>query len=244
MATRRTVIKAVATASAATAILGKHAWAEQTQLTWQSFPAGEHGFFRAPVLISGAREAVLIDGGFTLSDGRTVAEAIKRSGKQLTHIYISQSDPDYYFGLAPIKAAFPDAQVVAASATVVAIKASVEKKLATWSPQLKDNGPQTLADIVMPQPFDSRAMSLEGHAIEIVDAVGLANRRYLRVQSLNAVVGGVLIFSGVHVWTADTPGAEGRAAWVRNLDAIIARKPLDSGSRSHGNNRCDRPIGC
>jgi glyoxylase-like metal-dependent hydrolase (beta-lactamase superfamily II) len=225
MATRRTFIKAVAAAGAATTILGHRAWAAPAKLTLQSFPAGEHGFFRAPVLISGGREAVLIDGGFTLSDGRSVAEAIKRSGKQLTHIYISQSDPDYYFGLAPIKAAFPSAEVIAASATVAAIKANVEKKLATWSPQLKDNGPQTLADIVMPKAFESGAVSVEGQDIEIIDATGLANRRYLKVPSLNAIVGGVLVFAGVHVWTADTSGAEGRAAWVRNLEAMIALKP-------------------
>jgi glyoxylase-like metal-dependent hydrolase (beta-lactamase superfamily II) len=225
MATRRTFIKAVAAAGAATTILGHRAWAAPAKLTLQSFPAGEHGFFRAPVLISGGREAVLIDGGFTLSDGRSVAEAIKRSGKQLTHIYISQSDPDYYFGLAPIKAAFPNAEVIAASATVAAIKANVEKKLSTWSPQLKDNGPQTLADIVMPKAFESQAISVEGQDIEIIDATGLANRRYLRVPSLNAIVGGVLVFAGVHVWTADTSGAEGRAAWVRNLEAMIALKP-------------------
>ena len=81
--------------------------AANTRLTWKHFPAGEHGFFRAPVLISGAREAVLIDGGFTLPDGKALVEAIKASGKKLTTIYISQSDPDYYFSLAPIKAAFP-----------------------------------------------------------------------------------------------------------------------------------------
>ncbi|WP_426138951.1 MBL fold metallo-hydrolase [Pseudomonas sp. DWP3-1-2] len=225
MATRRTVIKAFAAASAATALLGKSAWGANSALTWQAFPADEHGFFRAPVLISGAREAVLIDGGFTLSDGRAVAEAIKASGKQLTTVYISQSDPDYYFGLGPVRAMFPDAQVIAATATVEAIKANVEKKLATWGPQLKDNGPQALADIVMPKAFDGRVLTLEGHAIEIVDAAGLANRRYLWVPSLNAVMGGVLVFAGVHVWTADTSGAEGRVAWVRNLDAIIARKP-------------------
>lgn len=33
-----------------------------TELTWLHFPACEHGVFRAPVLISGTREAVLIDG--------------------------------------------------------------------------------------------------------------------------------------------------------------------------------------
>ena len=54
---------------------------------------------------------------------------------------------------------------------------------------------------------------------------GLANRRYVWVPSLNAIFGGVLVFSGVHVWTADTQGTEARAAWVKTLDAMAARKP-------------------
>lgn len=226
MTTRRDVIKTVAAAAVATANLGVHqAMAATTPLTWKHFPAGENGFFRAPVLISGASEAVLIDGGFTLPDGRALAEAIKASGKKLTTIYISQSDPDYYFSLAPIKAAFPGAKVIAASATIAAIKGNVEKKLATWGPQLKDNGPQALADIVMPEAFDGRSLTLEGQTIELADADGLANRRYIWVPSLNAVFGGVLVFSGVHVWTADTQGAEARASWVKTLDAMAARKP-------------------
>ncbi len=194
-------------------------------LTWKHFPAGQNGFFRAPVLISGATEAVLIDGGFTLPDGKAVADAIKATGKTLTTIYISQSDPDYYFSLGPIKAAFPDAKVIAATATVEAIKGSVEKKLAVWGPQLKENGPQTLDDVVIPEAFDEKTLTVDGETIEIVEAEGLANRRYLFVPSLNAVFGGVLIFNGVHVWTADTNSAELRAAWVANLEKIAARKP-------------------
>lgn len=194
-------------------------------LTWKHFPAGQNGFFRAPVLVSGGTEAVLIDGGFTLPDGKVVADAIKATGKKLTTIYISQSDPDYYFSLGAIKASFPDARVIAATETVAAIKASVDKKLATWGPQLKENGPQTLAEVVMPEVFEGKTLIVDGETIEIVDAEGLANRRYLFVPSLNAVLGGVLIFSGVHVWTADTPTKELRAAWIANLRKIAARKP-------------------
>ncbi|MDR3452403.1 MAG: MBL fold metallo-hydrolase [Rhodoferax sp.] len=227
MTTRRNAIKTVTAAAVATAILGvKTAMAANTQLTWKHFPAGEHGFFRAPVLISGASEAVLIDGGFTLPDGKALAEAIKTNGKKLTTIYISQSDPDYYFSLAPIKAAFPEAKVIAASATIAAIKGNVEKKLATWAPQLKENGPQALTDIVMPEAFDGRTLTVDGQTVEIVDADSLANRRYIWVPSLNAIFGGVLLFSGVHVWTADTQGAEARAAWVKTLDTMAARKPV------------------
>ena len=78
---------------------------------------------------------------------------------------------------------------------------------------------------MLPEAFDGRSLTVDGDTIEIVDADGLANRRYLWVPSLNAVFGGVLVFSGVHVWTADTPTPEQRAAWRATLDAIAARKP-------------------
>src|ERR1043166_3863608 len=68
-------------------------------ITWTHFPAGEQGFYRAPVLLKGRTEAILIDGGFTLSDGRKLAAAIQATGKRLTTVYVSQSDPDYYFSL-------------------------------------------------------------------------------------------------------------------------------------------------
>ncbi|NOW48909.1 glyoxylase-like metal-dependent hydrolase (beta-lactamase superfamily II) [Novosphingobium sp. SG751A] len=194
-------------------------------LTWQCFPAGENGFYRAPVLISGGAEAVLIDGGFTYPDGLKVVEAIRASGRTLTTIYVSQSDPDYYFSLKPITAAFPKARVIAASATVAAIRASVEKKLAVWGPQLKENGPQSLADIVYPESFDGPTLQVDGEVIEILAADGLANRRTLYVPALNAMVGGVLVFSGVHVWTADTPTPAQRAEWRANLEKLAARKP-------------------
>lgn len=223
MMTRRDFVQSTA-AGVAVAVTGTHAQGA-APLQWHAIPAGERGFFRAPVLLSGAKEAILIDGGFSLPDGRAVADAIKASGKDLKTIYISQSDPDYYFSLGPIKAAFPAAKVIAASATIAAIKANVEKKLAVWGPQLKENGPQKLADIVMPEAFDGEALELEGHRIEIVAAQGLENRRYLWAPALKAVVGGVLVFSGLHVWTADTPTPQARAAWVKNLDAIAARNP-------------------
>lgn len=117
-------------------------------------------------------------------------------------------------------------RVIAAPETTAAIHASVEKKLAAWGPQLNENGPQTLAEVVIPEVFDGNTLTVDGQPIEIVDADGLVNRRYLWVPALQAVFGGVLVFSGVHVWTADTPIREQRAAWTANLEKIIARKPV------------------
>ncbi len=204
-----------------------HAQAEETAkpLQWQYFQADENGFLRTPVLLTGDKEAILLDGGFTISDGKLVAEKIKETGKTLTTIYVSQSDPDYYFSLGPIKAAFPDARIIAAPETVAAIKGNVDAKLKVWGPQLKDNGPQALSDVVIPEVSEAKVLELEGKRIEIVDAEGMSNRRYLWVPSLKAVFGGVLVTAAEHVWLADTADAAERKAWIKTLDGIAAREP-------------------
>lgn len=226
MFSRRQIMKTTLALGAAAAFAPVDlAHAAASKLTFKHFPAGPNGFFRAPVLVTGPTEALLIDGGFSYPDGRALVDAIKASGKTLTTIYISQSDPDYYFSLKPIHEAFPDAKVLAASATLAAIKGNIEGKLATWGPMLKENGPQTLADVVFPEAFDGPSLSVDGEVVEIVTVKGIDNRRYLWSPSLKAVFGGVLVFSGVHVWTADTQAKEQRAAWVAALDEIAARQP-------------------
>lgn len=190
-----------------------------------SYRSGEQGFFRAPVLVTGPTEALLVDGGFNYQDGQALADAIAATGKRLTTIYISQSDPDYYFSLKPIVEQFPDAQVIAASATRSAIDGNVQKKIEAWAPQLGENGPQNLDEIVFAEPFDGPSLTLDGEIIEIVTATELDNRRYLWIPSREAIVGGVMIFSGTHVWVADTPSAESRAGWVRELEKMLDRSP-------------------
>lgn len=225
MITRRETFKLAAAVGLATTLPVNFARAAGNPLAWTFFQASEAGFRRTPVLLTGEKDAILIDGGFTLSDGKAVADAIKATRKRLTTIYISCNDPDYYFGLRPIADAFPDAKVIAKPVTVEAIKANVEAKLGVWGPQLKGNGPQTLADVVIPEASDATSLDLEGNAIEIVEVETMHDRRYLWVASLGAVFGGVLVSSGIHVWVADEGTPEKRAAWIKALDDLIARKP-------------------
>ncbi|MCX2720835.1 MBL fold metallo-hydrolase [Roseibium salinum] len=224
MFTRRTVLKTTLTAGAA-AMLSPLPALAQTALTWESFPADDTGFLRAPVLVKGSTEAVLIDGGFTLSDGQAVADAIKATGLVLTTVYVSVNDPDYYFSLAPIKAAFPAARIIAAPDTVALIKEKVAGKIEAWGPQLGENGPQSVDEAVIPEASDVNTLSVDGEVIEIVTIADMTDRRYHWVPSLEAVFGGVLVYGGLHPWIADVPKPEDRAAWVRALDEIIARNP-------------------
>lgn len=225
MFTRRNALKlsAAATAIATLPLSASRAFA--TTLKWEFFQADESGFRRTPVLLSSENEAILIDGGFTLSDGRAVAEAIKATGKNLSTIYVSCNDPDYYFSLRPVVEAFPNAKVIAKPETVAAINANVQGKLDVWGPQLKDNGPQKLTDVVIPTASDVKSLELGGETIEIVEVPTMHDRRYLWVPSLEAVFGGVLVYSGIHVWVADEGTPEKRAAWVKALDDLIARNP-------------------
>jgi glyoxylase-like metal-dependent hydrolase (beta-lactamase superfamily II) len=226
MLTRRATLQTAAASGAMLALGPRGAAGAASPLSWQAFPAGEAGFFRAPVLISGPKEAVLIDAGFSYPDGQTVIDAVRKSGKRLKTIYVTANDPDYYFSLAPIRKAFPQAEILAAPATVALMRGKAEAKVKAWTGLLGDNGPKTVDDLVFPTPSKAKTLLVDGQKVEIVEAAVPGDRgRYVWVPSLRAVFGGVLVFGGAYPWVADTPSPADRKAWLEALDAIAARKP-------------------
>ncbi|WP_449122067.1 MBL fold metallo-hydrolase [Pseudomonas viridiflava] len=186
-------------------------------------PAEKAIFPVSSELITGQHDAVLIDAQFQRNDAEALVQKIKASGKKLTTVYISHSDPDYYFGLDVIQAAFPKAKIVASEPTVKAIKASMQGKLAYWGPILKDNAP---AKLVLPDVLKGDHLTLEGQPLEIKGLQGPAPQRsYVWIPSIKAVVGGVVVSSGIHVWVADTQTPKSRQDWLAALKGIEALKP-------------------
>ncbi|WP_122429252.1 MBL fold metallo-hydrolase [Pseudomonas viridiflava] len=186
-------------------------------------PAEKAIFPVSSELITGQHDAVLIDAQFQRNDAEALVQKIKASGKKLTTVYISHSDPDYYFGLDVVQAAFPEAKIVASEPTVKAIKASMQGKLAYWGPILKDNAPTKL---VLPDVLKGDHLTLEGQPLEIKGLQGPAPQRsYVWIPSLKAVVGGVVVSSGIHVWVADTQTPKSRQDWLATLKGIEALKP-------------------
>ena len=88
----------------------------------QVFTASPGGFLVDSTLVSGDKEAVLIDAQFTLADAHRLVAQLLESNKTLTTVYITHDHPDHYFGLAVIAQAFPKAKLVALPATVAEIK--------------------------------------------------------------------------------------------------------------------------
>ncbi len=208
-------------------------------LGWTVLPGAPTSFFKAATLLTGATEAILIDGAFTRSEGRAQVAAIRASGKRLTTVFVSHGDPDYYFGLEEVRAAFPEARIVATAATVAHIEQSVAKKREFWGPKLGAEAPTA---VVLPEILSAPVLTLDGERLDIVTPdAGLPDRAFVWAPSIGGVFGGVLLFAGLHVWTADTAAPEQRQAWLRALDAIAARKPavvvaghLAPGSTSDG----------
>lgn len=90
---RRFVLSAVVLGFAA------HA-AAQAPLTLDVYNPGEAAIFPvSSVLISGDKDAILVDAQFGKAQAQQVVDKVRASGKNLTTIYISHGDPDYYFGL-------------------------------------------------------------------------------------------------------------------------------------------------
>lgn len=202
-----------------TAALATVAAAHAAPLKLDVFNPGEAAIFPvASVIVSGDQDAVLIDAQFSRGEAVKLVERIRASGKRLTTIYISHDDPDYYFGLDVVHAAFPQAKIVATPAVIAGIEKKKAAKVAYWGPILKDNAPQ---QVIVPQPLPGDTITLEGKALEIK----AAPRGYVWIPSIKAVVGGVTVFNQLHVWTADTQTPASRRQWLSTLDGIAALKP-------------------
>lgn len=116
-------------------------------------------------LITGEKDAILVDAQFSNREAEELVKRIQASGKHLTTIFISHGDPDYYFGLDVLTRAYPEAKVLATPATVAYIEKTRAPKLAYWGPILKDSAPaRTLA----PEVLQGDALELEGQRIEVV----------------------------------------------------------------------------
>lgn len=174
-------------------------------------------------LVYGEKEAMVIDAGFTRADALRIAANVLDSGKELKTIYVSQADPDYYFGAEALKEIFPKAEVVTTPAVLEKINAKLAGKLAFWGPKMGANAPHTP---VLPKAISGNTLMVDGQTVEIRGTTGpLAHRPYAWIPSVKAVVGNIGVFGNLHVWTADTQTAAERSAWVAQLDEMAALQP-------------------
>lgn len=174
-------------------------------------------------LITGPTEAILIDAQFQKNDAQHLVQLIRNSGKNLTTIYISHGDPDYYFGLDVLSSAFPQARIVATPATVKKIAKTMAGKKSYWGPILKDNAPEKL---ILPKALNNDLLFVDGQSIKIIGFNGHdPEHTFVWIASEETALGGVVLSENMHLWMADNKTTESRNKWIKTLDNMLNLNP-------------------
>jgi glyoxylase-like metal-dependent hydrolase (beta-lactamase superfamily II) len=194
-----------------------------SQLSYTVIDAADSSLNKTSVLVTGETEALVVDAAFTRADGHRIVAEVLDSGKRLTTVVVTAGDPDFYFGAEVIADAFPDAVFLAPSDVIEHVAHSYAAKLEAWA-HLGANLPTRLVDLTA---LTGSALEVDGTAIEVRRGSDLLGDRawYLFEPTERALLGGVLLFEGLHVWTADSATPALRSEWIRVLDELEALAP-------------------
>ncbi|MGG5209878.1 MoaF-related domain-containing protein [Chryseobacterium sp. MIQD13] len=172
-------------------------------------------------IIYGDRDAILIDAQFQKQYAEQLVKEIKATGKNLKTVFISHSDPDFYFGLDVIKRAFPNVKIISTAQTAYLISASKDDKMTVWKPQLKEDAP---SEIIVPEAVNA-IPDLEGNKIEIKQTADDPAHSFVWIPSLKTIAGGISVSIDSHIWMADTKDIKAIDQWIGQIDAMKALKP-------------------
>jgi glyoxylase-like metal-dependent hydrolase (beta-lactamase superfamily II) len=176
-------------------------------------------------LISGERDAVLVDALLTVGQANDLAEWVAAHGKNLTAVYITHGHGDHWFGLGAVLDRFPDARAFAVPAVIEQMRAGSSPELleAFWKPRFDGKLPR---DLVFAEPLEDHTIELEGHKLVAVELghTDTNQTTCLYVPDVGLVVAGDAAYNDVHLYLAESD-RHGRREWIAALDAIEALQP-------------------
>ena len=215
--------------------------ARKTSLRWDVFlapsmpaitsdlPPGEKERPWPPIsstLISGERDAVLVDTPITVEQAHGLANWVVASGKNLTTIYATHGHGDHFFGTSTVLERFPDARFVARPDVIKIMRqqASPESLNAFWNPRFPGQIPSRLA---IAEELTGNVINLEGHDLVSVPLgfTDTASTTCLHVPSIGLIVAGDAAYNGVHLHLSESPDQKKRQEWIAALDKMESLKP-------------------
>ncbi len=201
----------------------------QPSIEVSTYAATDGGLGVNSHLLMGAREAMLIDTQFLVSEAQRVIEWVKGTGKQLTTIFLTHEHPDHHFGTKTIKAAFPGARVLATAATAEAIAKTAEAKMAQWRPVYGDDIPN---EIEHPEPHVGATLEFEGRELSLIElgAGESETGTVLHLPEEKLLLSADFVYHQVFAWiVANHPDR-----WVVALRALDALANVERVLPGHG----------
>jgi glyoxylase-like metal-dependent hydrolase (beta-lactamase superfamily II) len=189
-----------------------------------SLPNGEPKRFSptASTLIFGSTDAVLTDPGLTADQARVLGDWVAAHDRNLTDIFITHGHGDHWFAAGLLAERF-GARVVASAGTIAQMQASAATRRFLWDKLYTNIPPSPVTAVTVP---DNR-FALEGHELVIVEVgdTDSSDTSVLHVPDLGLVVGGDVIYNGVHMYLAQVGILGGFGPWRDAIDKVEALEP-------------------
>jgi glyoxylase-like metal-dependent hydrolase (beta-lactamase superfamily II) len=197
-------------------------------------------------LISGERDAVLVDTPITVEQACALSDWIAASGKNLTMIYATHGHGDHFFGTSTVLERFPRARFVARPDVIKVMRQQVSpESLATfWNPRFPG---QISSHLAIAEELTGSVINLEGHDLVSVPLgfTDTANTTCLHVPSIGLVVAGDAAYNGVHLHLSESPDQQKREEWIAALDKMESLRPraVIAGHKRAGNDDSPKILG-
>ena len=166
----------------------------QIPVVTSDLPPGASEMKWSPIsstLISGKRDAVLVDTAITVDQNQKLVDWIAASGKNLTTIYATHGHGDHFFGVNTIQKKFPKARFVATREVIAVMRkqASVPVVNSYWKPRFPGQIDSTL---VVADELKGGVIELEGEQLVSVPLghTDTDSTTCLHVPSIGLVVAG------------------------------------------------------
>jgi len=197
-------------------------------------------------LISGERDAVLVDTPITVEQARALANWVGARGKNLTTVYATHGHGDHFFGTSTVLERFPGARFVARPEVVKAMReqASPESLDRFWKPRFPG---QISSQLAIAEELTGNVIDLEGHDLVSVPLgfTDTASTSCLHVPSIGLIVAGDAAYNGDHLHLSESPDRQKRQEWIAALDKMESLEPraVIAGHKRVGNDDSPRIIG-
>jgi glyoxylase-like metal-dependent hydrolase (beta-lactamase superfamily II) len=197
-------------------------------------------------LISGKRDAVLVDAPITIEQARSLADWIAASGKNLTTIYATHGHGDHFFAATTVMERFPNARLVARPEAIEIMRqqASPESLATFWNPRFPD---QISSQLAIAEELTGNVIDLEGQDLVSVPLgfTDTAGTTCLHVPSIGLIVAGDAAYNGVHLHLSESPDQQKRQEWIAALDKMESLKPrvVIAGHKRVGNSDSPKILG-
>src|SRR6202795_4508629 len=197
-------------------------------------------------LISGERDAVLVDTPITVEQARALANWVAARGKNLTTIYTTHGHGDHFFGARTVLDRFPGARFVARPEVIKIMRqqASPESLATSWNPRFPD---QISSQLAIAEELTGNVINLEGQDLVSVPLgfTDTAGTTCLHVPSIGLIVAGDAAYNGVHLHLSESPDRQKRQEWIAALDKMESLKPraVIAGHKRVGNSDSPKILG-